>query len=206
MANKFYAVKVGLKKGIYTSWDECKKLVHGYPGAIYKSFNTFKEAEAFLGDTPKGTYNSEKTTEDNNEECRAYAFVDGSFNQFTNVYGYGGFLIYSGEKYLITGSGKDEEMATMRNVAGEVLGSMAAIKKAIEIGLDEITIYYDYAGIEMWATGAWKRNKKGTIAYYEYIKSIEDRIKIKFVKVKGHSGVEGNEEADRLAKKAVGIE
>ena len=96
--------------------------------------------------------------------------------------------------------------ASMRNVAGEVLGSMAAIEKAVELGLAELTIYYDYMGIEMWATGAWKRNKTGTIAYYDYIQSIKDKITLHFVKVKGHSGVEGNEEADRLAKEAVGIE
>ena len=39
----------------------------------------------------------------------------------------------------------------MRNVAGEVLGSMAAIEKAVELGLEELSIYYDYMGIEMWA-------------------------------------------------------
>ena len=96
-------------------------------------------------------------------------------------------------------------MASMRNVAGEVLGSMAAMKKAIELGLSELTIFYDYMGIEQWALGQWKRNKAGTIAYYEYVQNIKDQIILSFVKVKGHSGVEGNEEADRLAKEAVGI-
>ena len=94
----------------------------------------------------------------------------------------------------------------MRNVAGEILGSMAAVEKAIELGLKELVIYYDYMGIEMWATGGWKRNKAGTIAYYEFMQRVRNQITITFQKVKGHSGVAGNEEADRLAKEAVGIE
>ena len=84
-----------------------------------------------------------------------YAFVDGSYNVATHVYGYGGFLIHDGIKEVLQGSDKDAEMAAMRNVAGEICGSMAAIRKAVALGLPEVTIYYDYMGIEMWATGAW---------------------------------------------------
>lgn len=197
MAVKYYAVRKGINPGIYNDWNTCKAMVAGFSGAEYKSFPTLQEAHEYMNIASENI-KREKPVD-------IYAFVDGSFNQKTNVYGYGGFLVHNGVREILQGSGKDEDMAAMRNVAGEVLGSMAAIKKALELGLSELYIYYDYMGIEMWAKGLWKRNKKGTIAYYDYVQSVKNQITLHFVKVKGHSGVAGNEEADRLAKEAAGV-
>lgn len=227
---KYYAVKKGKVPGIYMSWDECRENVSGFSGAEYKSFKTEQEAREYIGlssskqqelseyielnvggvaghiaGTEAGTVTSSKPTAEAGSVSEPYAFVDGSFNSVTGVYGYGGFLVVNGEKIILTGSDNDEEMASMRNVAGEICGSVAAVEKAIELGLPELSIYYDYAGIEKWATGEWKRNKAGTIEYHDFMQQVRGQIKLHFVKVKGHSGVEGNEEADRLAKSAVGI-
>jgi ribonuclease HI len=42
--NKFFVVWEGKEPGIYRSWEECKRQIHGYGGALYKGFAT--EAEA----------------------------------------------------------------------------------------------------------------------------------------------------------------
>ena len=120
-----------------------------------------------------------------------------------SVYGYGGFIEYKGERYELMGNGNDADMASMRNVAGEVLGSMAAVKKAIELGIRSLDIYYDYMGISQWCTGEWKTNKEGTKAYKAYFDSLKDKIIIHFQKVKGHSGDEYNDLADELAKSVI---
>ena len=49
MAKKYYAVRVGKVPGIYQTWDECKKNVHGFPAAEYKSFPSVEEAKAYMG-------------------------------------------------------------------------------------------------------------------------------------------------------------
>ena len=45
---KFYAVWQGREKGVFSSWDECKKQVEGFEGAQYKSFDSKTEAENAL--------------------------------------------------------------------------------------------------------------------------------------------------------------
>lgn len=42
---KYYVVWNGKKKGIFTSWNDCKKQIDGFEGAQYKSFIDKKEAE-----------------------------------------------------------------------------------------------------------------------------------------------------------------
>ena len=46
--SKYYAVKVGLKPGIYQTWSECSKQVTGFPGAVHKSFSKLELAQEFL--------------------------------------------------------------------------------------------------------------------------------------------------------------
>jgi hypothetical protein len=46
---KYYAVKRGRNPGIYSRWEDCKEQVHGYSNNSFKSFETYDDAEDFVG-------------------------------------------------------------------------------------------------------------------------------------------------------------
>jgi len=52
MERKYYAVAVGRKRGVVQTWDECKQRVHGFAKAVFKSFRSPSEAQAFLAANP----------------------------------------------------------------------------------------------------------------------------------------------------------
>ena len=132
--------------------------------------------------------------------------MDGSFSSGKS-FGCGCIILKDGEIIAeISKAYEDEELATMRNVAGEIKASELAMQYALDNGYTSLSIYHDYQGIASWCLGEWKTNKAGTIAYKQFYDDIKDKLKVHFIKVKGHSGDEYNEIADRLAKKALGIE
>ena len=198
MAEKYYAVKKGLKTGIFRTWDECKASVNGYSGAVYKSFQSEEEARSFLG------LNGQKE-EGVQNPCCVEIYVDGSYNSATGEFSYGMVVLLGGQEETYSQSFRDEELATMRNVAGEIKGAEAAMQYALDHGIREIAIYHDYEGIAKWCLGEWKTNKEGTKAYKAFYDKAKSRVKIRFVKVAGHSGNKYNDMADKLAKEALGI-
>lgn len=193
---KFYAVRQGAHPGIYTSWDACRREVTGYKGAEFKSFTSRAAAEEYM--TGK-----EETAAP--EASGTAAYVDGSYNVKTKEYSYGAVIFHNGKTLCFKEKFDDAENAGMRNVAGEINGAMRAMRFCVENSVDVLDLYYDYAGIENWCTGAWKATKVGTTAYKAYYDSIKNVLRVRFHKVKGHSGDKYNDMADKLAKEALGI-
>lgn len=200
MSAKYYAVKNGKVPGIYRSWEECKAQVDGFSCASYKSFKTEQEAMEFMGNN--SVSDNENDSENTYETC---AYVDGSYNVTTGEFSYGMIVLQDGKEYEFCEKMDNPELASMRNVAGEIKGAEAAMKYALDNRLDSIVIYHDYEGIAKWCTGEWKANKEGTIAYKNFYEEASKQVNIRFVKVTGHSGDRYNDIADLLAKKALGI-
>ena len=197
MSKKFYVVKNGYKCGIFETWDECKKQVDGYSGAVYKSFKNYDDAKNFLNENFSSSFENAKNF--------LVAYVDGSYNVVTKEFSYGMVIIFGDEEKYFSEKFSDEPLSEMRNVAGEIMGSTRAFQYALENGFENILIHYDYEGIEKWCTGEWKANKQGTKNYKMFYDSIKNKLNVVFKKVKAHSGNKYNDLADSLAKKVLGL-
>ena len=200
MAKKYYAVKKGLTPGIYMNWSDCQAQITGYSGAIYKGFATLDEARLFM-DGGEELFDAGIPKAD----TEAVAYVDGSYDVTTGSFSYGMVMFHEGKEEHFSKKFENSNLATMRNVAGEIEGARAAMQYCLDKGIKSVTIFHDYIGIAAWCTGEWKAKQDGTVDYALFYRAASLHVDIHFKKVKGHSGDTYNELADKLAKEALGI-
>ena len=201
---KVYAVRKGRQSGLFYSWPVCQEQIKGYSGAEYKSFPTEEEAKSYLAGgvsiaqlPPIETYAPTPDT--------MLAYVDGSYNLATTEYSAGVVALWQGKEKTFSQKADDPSLKNMRNVAGEIMGAQIAMAYATEQQANTLVIYHDYEGVEKWCTKAWEAKQEGTKRYKAYYDHMAQKLDIRFVKVKAHSGDRYNEQADRLAKDALGL-
>jgi ribonuclease HI len=130
-----------------------------------------------------------------------HIYVDGS--HINGATGYGAVILKDGEVIEeLSGAVTDSNLAETRQVAGELRAVEEALAWCERNGVKEVSIFYDYDGIEKWATGAWKTNQALTRDYARAVRS--SPIRISWRKVTSHTGDRWNDRADLLAKRGAG--
>ncbi len=201
---KYYAVKKGHRTGIFDNWPECQSAISGYSSADYKGFATIEEAKRYLEGEGESALSDAPSDNTNIMTDRLIAYVDGSYDDGLKKYAFGCvFLTPSGDIIKKSGNGENPASLAIRNVAGEMLGAMYAVRWAIANHYPEIEIRYDYEGIEKWVEGEWKAKNELTVKYAGAMNEWKDSIRIVFSKVAAHSNNKYNDMADELAKTAL---
>ena len=219
---KFYAVAKGIKTGIFTTWPEAERQVRGVAGAMYKSFKTREEAEAFIanpsygskkksgkaagsGSAGKGSSASPKTY----SEDTIVVYTDGGAIGNPGPGGYGA-VIKDGEQFSggfnLTTNNRMELMAVII-----VLESLQGEKNPIVLHSDS---RYVLNGITKgWAKGwkkrGWKKSDGNPAVNPDLWARLLDllpALNIKFQWVKGHAGDPLNEACDQLANSTARME
>lgn len=217
---KFYAVAAGRTTGIFTSWPEAQAQVNGFPGAVFKSFKTKKDAQAFLADpvpdTKSGTGKKQKSSNvtgspDVHEfpEGTIVVYTDGSAIGNPGPGGYGVVIQAQDEPA--------RELSGGYNHTTNNRMEMLAVIKALEIlegTSSPVVVHSDSKYVvdalnKGWAKNWHKRNWRksdGNPALnadlWQRLLPLAQGLDVRFVWVRGHSGNPLNERCDVLANTA----
>lgn len=210
MAKKnFYAAvfKDGAHR-IYSNWPDCQRATTGVPDIKFKGFATREEATAWVAMARSGGSAplSVKTAASADEAAGGYPpgtvliYVDGSYIHSRSKRAGWAWVAVRDGTVIGQESGVTDKDALSRNIDGELEAAVRAMEWAHHHG-HKAVIHHDYAGIAMWASGAWKVKAEVSMDYVDRIREIKRAVTFK--KVAGHSGDKYNDMVDKLAGEAI---
>jgi len=224
----FYAVANGRNIGIFSNWNECNNSVKGYKNAMYKKFDTKEEADGFIQNNqqqqhqPTTFLDTSKSIEP--EDVRNfnpdyYVYTDGACSNNGKVNASAGLGIFFGINDARNVSKKIEGKQT-NNIAelSAIIETYYIIEKDIVNG-KKIAIVSDseYAikCVSSYGEKCYKKKWSVDIPNKELVKlayeMYKDRQNIQFIHIKAHTNNTdihsvGNDNADKLANIAIGLE
>lgn len=199
MAIKYYAIVSGRTPGIYTDWPTAESMVKGFPGPIFKSFRTKTEAENFMRrSTAVPTITATKTTIPHTLPLidKTIIYTDGSFADGSCGFG---VVIIASNSDKITACGR-VPLDPTNNVA-----ELYAMYVGLSLVRGDVIIYSDSrysiacltSYIHDWLVNGWGGVANRNIIEPTYNLTLNRTVTFQYVPA--HSGVELNEEADKLA-------
>jgi len=204
---KFYAIKTGLKTGIFNDWNEAKTYVQSFNGAKYKSFTDLKSATDYL------KYDDDHTV-DNMNPHYLYIFTDGSYQKNINKHSFGVYIPQLDYKYsytFIDSTNNRNELSAIKHgllyldsITIEQFYDKVIIVSDSDYCIKSLTIFY-----KKWFDSSFNiidESKKNLDLIKDILILIkQSKYKIEFLKVKSHthnidSISKNNNIVDKIAK------
>ena len=202
---KFYAVARGVTPGVYRTWAECESQVKGYPCAEFKSFESEAKARRFVqqGLAPPSSPGEQ------DDPAHLLLYTDGSHHKGTPRRGYGAWTRYDGREYELAVQ-TDADPAEVSNPTLELRAARHAleiVEPVLSSTIKRIVVIADYQGVPAYINFQWMAERASAPHFAleaQRLQAVTKRLidagyEVQGRHVRGHSGVEGNEHADRLA-------
>ncbi|OLL25132.1 Ribonuclease H1 [Neolecta irregularis DAH-3] len=223
-SDSFYAVLKGRTPGIYASWEACQCQTSGFQDAVFKKIRTKSEAQYFIDNN--GALRSDISENLGclgkpiklNTDIRAAGRYGNEVVVYTDGAGLG-----NGTNRARAGIGVFWGKHDLKNLAERLPGSrqtnqraeLTAIIRALEHAPKEIEVLtvvtdsqYSINCLEKWHQGwersGWKNQANENVENKDLIQLAlwliqSSSFNVSFLFCRGHMGIEGNEEADKLA-------
>lgn len=211
----YYVVHIGRKPGIYTHWEECKKQIDKFDGAIFKKFTDDKDAKDFLkngfgeGKKPRIVTRRENEDKRNSDkilnttltnESTIIIYTDGSCIKGSNKLTRAGYGIYIPEKNIEVAAPLLNQKLT--NNRAEMMAILESIKyldeedftKKICILTDSQYSMYIFHGTgERYEKNKYRNDKGEEVPNIDLIKRMlemkrNNNHNIELLKVRAHTG------------------